>query len=197
LERMRKNGWMVLSTMREPYRVEGKKTMGFEIAEQSKWALPDVIVYPTGGGTGIVGMWKAFDELEKLGWISGKKPRLVSVQASGCAPVVKAMEEGKETCEVWENPHTIAAGLEVPKAYGDYLILQALRSSRGTAISVPDAEILKSMKQLATREGIWVCPEGAATHASLPHLTENGFIDKEDTVLLYNTGLGLLYPELI
>jgi threonine synthase len=197
LERVREDGWMILSTMREPYRVEGKKTMGFEVAEQLNWALPDVIVYPTGGGTGIVGMWKAFDELEKLGWISGKKPRLVSVQPSGCAPVVRAMEEGKETCEVWEDPHTIAVGLEVPKAYGDYLILQALRSSRGTAISVHDSEILKSMKQLAKREGIWVCPEGAATCACLPQLIENGFIDKQDTVLLYNTGLGILYPELI
>jgi threonine synthase len=197
LEKVREAGWIVLSTMKEPYRVEGKKTMGFEIAEQLKWALPDVIVYPTGGGTGIVGIWKAFDELEKLGWISGKKPRLVSVQSSGCAPVVRAMGEGWEACEVWENAHTIAAGLEVPKAYGDYLILQALRSSRGTAVSVPDSEILKSMKQLAKREGVWVCPEGAATRASLPQLLENGFIDKEETVLLYNTGLGILYPELI
>ena len=188
---------MILSTMKEPYRVEGKKTMAFEIAEQLKWVLPDVIVYPTGGGTGIVGMWKAFDELEELGWISGKKPRLVSVQSSGCAPVVKAIEEGKDACDVWGSAHTIAAGLEVPKAYGDYLILQALRSSRGTAVSVSDREILESMKQFAKREGLWVCPEGAATRACLPRLIENGLIDKQETVLLYNTGLGILYPELV
>jgi threonine synthase len=197
LEKVRGNGWMILSTMKEPYRVEGKKTMGFEIAEQLKWVLPDVIVYPTGGGTGIVGMWKAFDELEELGWISGKKPRLVSVQSSGCAPVVKAIEEGRDACDVWANAHTIAAGLEVPKAYGDYLILRALRSSSGTAVSVSDREILESMKQLAKREGLWVCPEGAATRACLPRLIENGLIDKQETVLLYNTGLGILYPELV
>ncbi len=192
-----KNGWMDLSTMKEPYRVEGKKTMGFEIAEQFDWALPDVIVYPTGGGTGIVGMWKAFEELEKLGWISGKKPRLVSVQPSGCAPVVRAMEEGKEACEPWENPHTIAGGLQVPKAYGDYLILRALRNSHGTAVSVSDGEISRGMKELAKEEGVWICPEGAATYASLPRLRESGFLERDENVLLYNTGLGLLYPELL
>ena len=192
-----KNGWMDLSTMKEPYRVEGKKTMGFEIAEQFEWILPDVIVYPTGGGTGIVGMWKAFEELEKLGWISEKTPRLVSVQSSGCAPVVRAIEEGKETCEPWQYAHTIAAGLQVPKAYGDYLILRAIRASKGTAVSVSDGEILKAMKDLAKEEGAWVCPEGAATYASLPHLSESGFLEGDETVLLYNTGLGILYPELL
>ncbi len=191
-----KNGWMDLSTMKEPYRVEGKKTMGFEIAEQFDWALPDVIVYPTGGGTGIVGMWKAFEELEKLGWISERRPRLVSVQSSGCAPVVRAMKEGKEKCEHWENAHTIAAGLLVPKAYGDYLILRAIRGSHGKAVSVSDAEILKAMKELAKEEGVWMCPEGAATYASLPQLREDGFLEKDENILLYNTGLGLLYPEL-
>ncbi len=195
-ERVR-NGWMDLSTMKEPYRVEGKKTMGFEISEQFDWILPDVIVYPTGGGTGIVGMWKAFEELEKLGWISGERPRLVSVQSSGCAPIVTAMEEGKEVCEPWENPHTIAAGLQVPKAYGDYLILRALRASNGTAVSVSDGEISRAMKELAKKEGVWICPEGAATYASLPQLRESGFLERDENVLLYNTGLGLLYPELL
>lgn len=195
-ERM-KNGWMDLSTMKEPYRVEGKKTMGFEIAEQFNWTLPDVIVYPTGGGTGIVGMWKAFEELEKLGWLSERRPRLVSVQSSGCAPLVRAMKEGKETCEPWENAHTIAAGLLVPKAYGDYLILKALRSSHGTAVSVSDAEMLRAMKELAKEEGVWMCPEGAATYASLPRLRQDGFLETHENILLYNTGQGLLYPELV
>jgi threonine synthase len=192
-----KNGWMDLSTMREPYRVEGKKTMGFEIAEQFDWVLPDMIVYPTGGGTGIVGMWKAFDELEKLGWISQMRPRLVSVQSTGCAPIVKAMEEGKENCEQWNNAHTIAAGVQVPKAYGDYLILRALRGSRGTAVAVSDSEILVAMKQMAREEGVWMCPEGAASYASLPRLKESGFFERDEIVLLYNTGLGILYPELL
>jgi threonine synthase len=191
-------GWMNLSTMKEPYRVEGKKTMGLEIAEQSGWSLPDAIVYPTGGGTGIVGMWKAFDELEKLGWLEReKKPRMVSVQSTGCAPVVKAMREGRESCDFWNDATTVAAGLRVPKAYGDYLILRAIRESDGTAVAVSDEEMLNAMKELATSEGVWVCPEGAATYAGIGKLLESGAIDKDEKVLLYNTGLGILYPELI
>lgn len=192
-----RNNWMTLSTMKEPYRVEGKKTMGLEIAEQFEWRIPDVIVYPTGGGTGIVGMWKAFDELEKIGWINSKRPRFVSVQSSGCAPVVKAFQEGKESCEFWNSANTVAAGLRVPKAYGDYLILRAIRESHGTAVAVCDKEILNAMKELARTEGIWVCPEGAATYACLPKLQNEGFLDKDERVLLYNTGLGILYADLI
>ena len=191
-----KNGWMNLSTMKEPYRVEGKKTMGFEIAEQFEWALPDVIVYPTGGGTGIVGMWKAFEELGGIGWVSSKRPRLISVQSSGCAPVVKAIRDGKDECDSWVDAQTIAAGLRVPKAYGDYLILRAIRQSHGTGVEVSDGEILKAMKTVASKEGIWVCPEGAATYACLTQLIDAGNIDKDEIVLLYNTGSGILYPDL-
>ncbi len=192
-----RNNWMTLSTMNEPYRVEGKKTMGFEIAEQFEWRTPDVVVYPTGGGTGIVGMWKAFEELEKIGWINQKRPRFVAVQSSGCAPVVKAFQEGKESCEFWHDASTVAAGLRVPKAYGDYLILRAIRESHGTAIAVSDKEILNAMKELARTEGVCVCPEGAATYACLPKLQDDGFLDKDEQVLLYNTGIGILYPDLI
>jgi threonine synthase len=190
-------GWMNLSTMKEPYRVEGKKTMGFEIAEQFDWDLPDVVIYPTGGGTGIVGMWKAFDELEKLGLISAKRPRMVSVQSTTCAPIVKAVQEGKESSEFWNNPITIAAGLRVPKPYGDYLIIQAVTRSHGTAVAVSDDEMVKAMKSIAKMEGVWICPEGAATYASLPALKESGFLDNDENVLLYNTGLGILYPDII
>jgi threonine synthase len=191
------NGWMTLSTMKEPYRVEGKKTMGFEIAEQCGWQVPDVIVYPTGGGTGIVGMWKAFEELEKVGLLNSKRPRFVSVQSSGCAPVVKAFQEGKESCDFWEDADTVAAGLRVPRAYGDYLILRAIRESHGTALAVTDRQIVGAMKELARTEGIWVCPEGAATFACLPKLRNEGFLDKDEHVLLYNTGLGTLYADLL
>jgi len=192
-----RDDWMVLSTMKEPYRVEGKKTMGFEIAEQFRWRIPDLIVYPTGGGTGIVGMWKAFGELEQIGWMDSKPPRFVSVQSSGCAPVVKAFREGRESCEFWNNAIAIAAGLRVPRAYADYLILRAIRESHGTAVAVSDNEILDAMKEVARKEGIWVCPEGAATYACLPKLKNEGFLDKDEQVLLYNTGLGTLYQDLV
>ena len=193
----KENDWMMLSTMKEPYRVEGKKTMGFEITEQFDWSLPDVIVYPTGGGTGIVGMWKAFDELERIGFISRKRPRMVSVQSTTCAPVVKAVKEGKDSCEFWTNPATIAAGLRVPKPFGDYLIIRTITESNGTAVAVSDAEMVCAMKEIARGEGVWMCPEGAATYASLPQLRDSGYVDKEETVLLYNTGSGILYPDLI
>ena len=196
-ESARKENWMNLSTMKEPYRVEGKKTMGFEIAEQFSWTLPDVIIYPTGGGTGIVGMWKAFDELEKLGFISGKRPRMVSVQSKTCAPIVKAVQEGRESCDFWDNPTTIAAGLRVPKPYGDYLILRAIAESHGTAVAVSDDEMVRAMKEVARMEGVWMCPEGAATYASLIRLKESGFLDGDENILLYNTGLGILYPQLV
>jgi threonine synthase len=193
----KENGWMILSTMKEPYRVEGKKTMGFEIAEQFDWVLPDVIVYPTGGGTGIVGMWKAFDELERIGLISGKRPRMVSVQSTTCAPVVRAVEEGKDKCEFWADPATIASGLRVPKPYGDYLIIRTITESKGTALAVFDEDMARAMKEIARGEGVWACPEGAATFACLPQLMESGHIDKDESILLYNTGSGILYPDLI
>jgi len=196
-EAAKKNGWMVLSTMKEPYRVEGKKTMGFEIAEQLHWSLPDVIVYPTGGGTGIVGMWKAFGEFEKAGLISGRWPRMVSVQSTTCAPVVKAIQEKRDSCEFWNNPATIAAGLRVPKPFGDYLIIRTITKSHGDAVAVSDESMIHAMKDIARKEGVWMCPEGAATFASLPQLIESGFLDKDETVLLYNTGSGILYPDLI
>jgi threonine synthase len=194
-EGMARKEWFELSTMKEPYRVEGKKTMGFEIAEQFEWTLPDAIIYPTGGGTGIVGMSKAFDELNKLGWLSGQSARLISVQTAGCAPVAKAIQEHKDHCEFWENAHTLAAGLRVPKPYGDYLIIKAVNKSGGTSVIVSEDEMLNSMKTLARKEGIWICPEGAATLASIPHLLERSAIDRDERILLYNTGSGILYPE--
>jgi threonine synthase len=187
--------WFEMSTMKEPYRVEGKKTMGFEIAEQFEWTLPDVILYPTGGGTGIVGMAKAFDELESIGWIKGTRPRFVAVQTSGCAPIAKAIQDHKATCDFWENAKTIAAGLRVPKPYADYLITKAVSESKGTSMIVSEEELLKSVKLLARTEGNWICPEGGATVASLPHLLEEGAIDRDEKVVLYNTGVGILYQE--
>ena len=187
--------WFEMSTMKEPYRVEGKKTMGFEIAEQFEWTLPDVILYPTGGGTGIVGMAKAFDELEAIGWIKGTRPRFVAVQTSGCSPIAKAIQDHKGTCDFWENAKTIAVGLRVPKPYADYLIIKAVNESKGTSTIVSEEELLKSVKLLARTEGNWICPEGAATIASLPHLLEEGAIDRDEKVVLYNTGVGILYQE--
>lgn len=196
-EAAKQNGWMILSTMKEPYRVEGKKTMGFEIAEQFHWSLPDVIVYPTGGGTGIVGMWKAFDELKRTGLVSGKWPRMVSVQSTTCAPVVKAIRESRDRCEFWNNPATIAAGLRVPRPFGDYLIIRTLTESHGTAVAVSDEDMVNAMKDIARTEGVWICPEGAATFACLPQLMQSGFLERDETVLLYNTGSGILYPGLV
>ncbi|UCH37198.1 MAG: threonine synthase, partial [Candidatus Bathyarchaeota archaeon] len=188
--------WFDISTLREPYRVEGKKTMGYEVAEHFNWSLPDVIIYPTGGGTGIIGMWKAFEEMEKLGWIGAHRPRMIAVQSSGCAPIVTAFKKGVATAEVWKDATTIAAGLRVPHALGDFLILQALRSSRGEAVAVEDAEIVRCMKVMAKEEGIFACPEGAATLAGLQHLIADGSVDNNETVVLFNTGSGLKYVEL-
>jgi len=189
-------GWFPLSTLKEPYRIEGKKTMGLEVAEQYGWELPDVIVYPTGGGTGIIGMWKVFDELEELGWIGSERPRMVSVQASGCAPIPKAYDEGKEESEFWEGAETLAAGLRVPHALGDFLILRAVRESGGSAVAVPDDEIMADVSLIAEKEGLFACPEGAATLTGLKRLLEEGQVDKGERVVLFNTGSGLKYTSL-
>ena len=188
--------WFDMSTMKEPYRLEGKKTMGYELAEQFSWELPDVILYPTGGGTGLIGMWKAFQEMEELGWISGKRPKMVSVQASGCAPIVKAFQQHTTESEFWENATTSASGLRVPKAFADSLILKALYESGGTALAVPDQEILADMNYVALTEGIFLCPEGAAAVAALRHLITKGFVNISDKVLVFNTGSGYKYSEL-
>jgi threonine synthase len=192
-ELARKKHWMDVSTFKEPYRVEGKKTMGFELAESFNWQLPDVIVYPTGGGTGLVGMWKAFAELESMGWIGSKRPRMVSVQADGCAPVVKAFKAGAERSELWQNAHTLAAGLRVPVVFADRLILACLHDSQGTALAVSDTEIVQAQKELAQMEGILVAPEGAATWAGLQHLLQAGWAQPDETIVLFNTGSGLKY----
>ena len=187
-ERKEEEGWFDVSTLKEPYRVEGKKTMGLEIAEQLDWKLPDVIIYPTGGGTGIVGMWKVFQELEAIGWIDDKRPRMISVQATGCAPIVKAWQEGATEAEPWTNAQTTAAGLRVPQAVGDFLILDAIYQSSGAAIAVTDDEIQEAMGTLATHEGVLACLEGAATVAGLSKLVEAGEIQPENKVVLFNTG---------
>ena len=185
-----------VSTLQEPYRVEGKKTMGYEIAEQMDWTLPDAIVYPTGGGTGIVGMWKAFEEMEQLGWIGAERPRMFCVQAEGCAPMVRAFDRGDEFAEPWQNARTVAAGMRVPGAIGDYLILRALRDSGGGAQTVTDDEILEWVGRVAALEGVFVCPEGAATAAVVPKLLSRGALSEDETVLLLNTGSGLKNLEL-
>ena len=190
-------GWLDISTLKEPYRVEGKKMMGFELAEQLDWHLPDVIIYPTGGGTGMIGMWKAFDELEQLGWIGKERPRMISVQAAGCAPIVRAWQEGLTESEPWEDAHTIAAGLRVPHAFADYLILRSLRDSGGTAIAVADEDILECMCEVARLEGLFLCPEGAATVAAFKQLAVRGDLDPQERVVLFNTGSGLKYGDLI
>lgn len=186
-------GWLDLSTLREPYRLEGKKTMGYELAEQFGWDLPDVIIYPTGGGTGLVGMWKAFEEMAQLGWIGDRRPRLVVVQSTGCAPIVRAFHAGEQFAAPWENAQTVAAGLRVPAAVGDFLILRALRESSGTAIAVSDEALLEGQRWLGRTEGIFACPEGGATVAALKALLEQGWVDPQERVVLFNTGSGLKY----
>lgn len=189
-------GWFDISTLKEPYRVEGKKTMGYEIAEQLNWTLPDFIIYPTGGGTGIVGMWKAFEELEKLGWISAPKPKFISVQSKTCAPVVEAVKKGADVVTPFPNPATIASGLRVPQPFSSRAILKAIRESGGKAIAVEDNAMLDAMHRIA-RDGISACPEGAATLVALQELTQDGTIDRSDTVVLYNTGTALKYLDLL
>ena len=186
-----------LSTLKEPYRAEGKKTMGLEIAMQLGWKMPDTIIYPTGGGTGIIGMYKGFQELLELGWVSGTPPKFIAVQASGCQPIVKAFNEGKDSAEPWPNATTIADGLRVPGPFADYLILQAIRETGGTALAVEDADMVDAMYELATEEGIIACPEGAATLVGLKVLLETGFISRDETVVLLNTGSGYKYLDLI
>ena len=186
-----------VSTLQEPYRVEGKKTMGYEIAEQSDWQLPDNIIYPTGGGTGIVGMWKAFQEMEDLGWISSERPKMFAIQAENCAPIVRAFENGTEFAEPWENASTMAAGMRVPSAIGDYLILNAIRESGGCALTVSDAEMADMTNIIGSLEGFFVCPEGAATACGAQKLIQYGLIDTEETTLLLNTGSGLKYLDML
>jgi threonine synthase len=192
-----KDGWFDVSTTKEPYRVEGKKTMGYEIAEQLGWRLPQAVIYPTGGGVGLLGMWKAFDEMEQLGWIGWERPKMIVVQAAGCAPVVKAWEEGKTAVEMWPNAATLASGLRVPKPYGDYLILDILKKSGGTAISATDDEIVEATRHWAKVEGIFAAPEGAASLVAYRKLRATGFLKPDDTVVLFNTGSGLKYLDVL
>lgn len=190
-------GWFDMSTMKEPYRLEGKKTMGFELAEQLGWTLPDVVIYPTGGGTGLIGMWKAFGEMERLGWTGGARPRMVSVQVTGCAPVVRAFGARAARSEFWEGANTIASGLRVPKAFADHLILSALYESGGTAVAVTDEEALRAMRRAAGTEGLCLSPEGGAALAALPILTSSGFLAGPERVVVFNTGSGYKYAELL
>lgn len=187
-------GWFDVSTLKEPYRIEGKKTMGLELAEQFGWALPDVIFYPTGGGTGLIGMWKAFEELEAIGWIGAKRPRMVAVQAEGCAPIVKAFEDGVEHAPLWENAHTAAAGIRVPVAVGDFLILRAVRDSNGFAIAVSDEAIFDAQARVAKEEGLLLCPEGAATFAAYEQALAAGQVSPSERAVLFNCATGLKYP---
>ena len=192
-----KDGWFDVSTTKEPYRVEGKKTMGYEVAEQLGWKLPQGIIYPTGGGVGLLGMWKAFDEMEKLGFIGPERPNMISAQSAGCAPIVKAWDEGRAASEMWPNAATMAAGLRVPKPYGDYLILDILKKSGGLAISATDAEILSATRHWAKTEGIFAAPEGAASLVAYQKLLASGFFAPDDTVVLFNTGSGLKYLDVL
>ncbi len=192
-ERKDAEGWFDVSTLKEPYRIEGKKTMGLELAEQLGWRVPDAIFYPTGGGVGLIGMWKAFDELEQLGWIDSKRPKMICVQAEGCAPIVKAFDEGKEDSQFWENAATVASGLRVPKAIGDFLVLKAVRESGGTCIAVSDQDLLAAGVWLSESEGIFVAPEGSACIAALDQLLKSGFLKKSDEIVIYNTGTGYKY----
>ncbi len=196
-ERKDKEGWYDVSTLKEPYRIEGKKTMGHEIAEQFGWELPDVILYPTGGGTGMIGMWKAFREMEEMGWIGPKRPRMVTVQAEGCAPIVRAFHENRTSAEPWQDAHTVASGLRVPRAIGDFLILQALRESRGNAVAVPDSELLEAMRLCGRLEGLFLCPEGAACIPALHRLAREGWVHPDEKVVIFNTGTGLKYLDVL
>ncbi len=189
-------GWYDVSTLKEPYRIEGKKTMAYELGEQLAWQFPDWIIYPTGGGTGMVGMWKAFDEMERIGWLErGKRPKMVSVQAEHCAPIVKAFEQGAERSEMWQGARTVADGLRVPKAVGDFLVLRAVRESGGTAVAVSDEAMVAGMLELGKREGISAAPEGGAALQALKHLLETGLATPDQSVVLFNTGGALKYLE--
>ena len=194
-ERKAREGWFEVSTLKEPYRIEGKKTMGYEIAEQFEWQVPDAILYPCGGGVGLIGMWKAFDELEKLGWIGKKRPKMISVQAAGCAPITRAFEENAESSQFWGDAHTVASGLRVPKALGDFLVLRAIRESGGTALSVSDEEMLDAGQEMAELEGVFPAPEGGACVAAVRQLVRTGFLKSDEQIVIFNTGSGLKYLE--
>jgi threonine synthase len=194
-ERKEKEGWFEVSTLKEPYRIEGKKTMGYEIAEQLGWQLPDAILYPCGGGVGLIGMWKAFAELEALGWIGPKRPKMIAVQAQGCAPIVQAFNKGAERSEFWKGAYTVASGLRVPKALGDFLVLQAIRESGGAAIAVSDGQMMDAAIELARTEGIFAAPEGGACFAALAELRTTGVLKPDEQIVVFNTGSGLKYLE--
>jgi len=196
-ERKAKEEWFDVSTLKEPFRVEGKKTMGYEVAEQFDWKLPQGIIYPTGGGVGLLGIWKAFDEMETLGWIGPERPKMIVVQSAGCAPIVKAWDEGKPTADFWPDASTLASGLRVPKAYGDYLILEILKKSSGVALAASDAEIMEAFRHWARVEGIFAAPEGAASLVAYRQLRACGFFSADDKVVLFNTGSGLKYLDVI
>ena len=196
-QRKEGEGWFDVSTLKEPYRIEGKKTMGYELAEQCGWELPDVILYPTGGGTGLIGMWKAFREMEALGWIGTARPRMVSVQSAGCAPIVRAFEKGARVAEPWQNARTIASGLRVPRAIGDFLMLEALYESRGTAVAVNDHELADAIHLCGRLEGLFLCPEGAACLPALRRLIKEGWISAEEKIVLFNTASGLKYLDVL
>jgi len=195
-ERKQREGWFDISTLKEPFRIEGKKTMGYELVEQLGWEYPDAVFYPTGGGVGLIGMWKAFAELEELGWVApGKRPKMIVVQSSGCAPVARAFEQHEKVSQMWENAATFASGLRVPKPYGDYIMLDILQKSKGIALSFTDEAILASLKDWARNEGIFLSPEGAAATAAYDHLLQTGFLKPTDHVVLFNTGAGLKYTD--
>lgn len=197
-ERKEKEGWFDVSTLKEPFRIEGKKTMGYELVEQLGWEYPEAVFYPTGGGVGLIGMWKAFAEMEELGWVKpGKRPRMIAVQSAGCAPVVRAFEHHEKASEMWKDAATFASGLRVPKPYGDYIMLEILRASNGLAVSISDQAILRSLGDWAKNEGVLLCPEGAAATAAYSHLLETGALKPEDRVVLFNTGAGLKYSDVI
>jgi threonine synthase len=194
-DKTKEEGWFDISTLKEPFRVEGKKTMGYELADQLAWTLPDAIFYPTGGGVGLIGMWKAFDEMQELGWIGNERPKMIAVQAAGCAPISKAWDEHKSVSEFWENAETLAAGLRVPKAYADYIILDIVKKSGGTALSASDPELMEAARACATEEGVFMAPEGAASLVAYRKLIQSGFLKPSDRVVLFNTGSGLKYTD--
>jgi threonine synthase len=196
-ERKEKEGWFDLSTLKEPFRVEGKKTMGYELIEQLGWEYPDAVFYPTGGGVGLIGMWKAFQELEELGWVKGKRPKMIAVQAAGCAPVARAYDQGEAVSQMWQGAATFASGLRVPKPYGDYIILDAVRESQGTVVALTDEQIFASLKDWASHEGVLMSPEGAAATAAYDHLLGTGFLTPSDRVVLFNTGSGNKYTDVL
>jgi threonine synthase len=196
-ERKAQEGWFDLSTLKEPFRIEGKKTMGYELVEQLGWTYPDAVFYPTGGGVGLIGMWKAFQELEELGWVTGKRPKMIAIQAAGCAPVARAWEEHQPISQMWQNAATFASGLRVPKPYGDYLILDIVRQSQGTVVALSDEQIFTSLRNWASKEGIFLSPEGAAATSAYDHLLASGFLQASDRVVLFNTGSGNKYTDVI